>query len=352
MQAHHLLVFLFLCVSPAIAQSLLTVLQENGFTEYARLLEGDPILSAGPGLIVYSPTNSALVRNENSTVARRAAARANNQAGNSFSCVNATAPVWVDPSDWYDSQRGNRTSRLFRKQRTSGGSVYGTLLGDPEWVNLGPGRNQTLVEKTVSSSSQPLVFSGLGASVSIIASDIPFDGGVIRPIDGVLTLPRNLSDTLPFLGADTFSTALEKAGLLSDLDNRAAITVLAPDNAAFKNVSGLSDAQLAQALAGHIVLDFPAYTPMLKDGHTYRTLGGDNVTVSVRDGVVYINDAQILAGDALIKNGVVHTIDKLLTTTPVTPVPVAAGTITKPLSRMALVFTVVSMAVAFRQWSL
>ncbi|KAI1630926.1 FAS1 domain-containing protein [Biscogniauxia mediterranea] len=348
MQAHHL-VFLFLCISPALTKSLLAVLQENGFTEYARQLEGDPILSAGPELIVYSPTNAALIRNQNDTVARRAPARTNNRAGNSFSCVNAVAPTWRDP---YTNQGGNGTSRLFRKQESTSGAVYGTFLDDPEWVNLGPGRNQTLVEKTVTSSSLPIVFSGLGASVSVTASDISFDGGVIRPIDGVLTLPRNLSYTLPFLGADTFGAALEKAGLLSDLDNRATITVLAPDDTAFQNASRLSDTQLAQVLAGHVVLDFPAYTPLLKDGHTYSTLGGGNVTVSVRDGVVYINDAQILAGDAVIKNGVVHTIDKLLTTIPITPVPVAAATTVKPLPWVAFVFTIIGMTVAVGQCSM
>ncbi|KAI0600998.1 FAS1 domain-containing protein [Biscogniauxia sp. FL1348] len=347
MQPYHL-VFLFLCASPALAQSLLAVLQENGFTEYASQLEGDPILSAGPELIVYSPTNAALISSQNETVARRAPARTNTRARNSFSCVNAVAPTWIDPST---SQGGNGTIRLFRKQGTTSGTVYGTFLDDPEWVNLGPGRNQSLVEKTLTSSSLPIVFSGLGASVRVTASDIPFDGGVIRPIDGVLTLPGNLSYTLPFLGADMFGAALEKAGLLSDLDNRATITVLAPDDTAFKSASGLSDTQLAQVLAGHVILDFPAYTPLLKDGHTYRTLGGGNVTVSVRDGVAYINDAQILAGDAVIKNGVVHTIDKLLTTTSITPVPVAAATTAKPLSWVAFVFTIIGMTMAAGQCS-
>jgi len=192
MQAQHLLALLAVRAAPALGQSLLAALQENGFTEYAELLQGDPILSAGPNLIVYAPTNAALARNGNATVARRNGAGSNNPAGNSFSCVDATAPEWVDPEE-YDTGSNSSKARLVKNQVASSGSVYGTLLDDPEWVNLGPGRNQTLVEKSISSASLPLVFTGLGASDNVTASDIPFDSGVIRPIDGFVSIchPRS-----------------------------------------------------------------------------------------------------------------------------------------------------------------
>ncbi|RYO74894.1 hypothetical protein DL764_010672 [Monosporascus ibericus] len=349
MQAQHIFVFLTLCAIPAFAQSLLAVLQENGFTEYAERLQGDPILSAGPGLIVYTPTNAALVGNGNVTVTRRQDAGSDNSAENSYGCVNATAPRWVDPAEFEgDSGAGNATLR--KKQVGPSGSVYGTLLDDPEWVNLGPGRNQTIVEKRVPTASLPLVFTGLGASVGVAASDIPFEGGIIRPINGVLTLPRNLSYTLPFLSAERFGAALQNAGLFPDLDNRAIITVFAPNDAAFGDANNLPDAQLAQLLREHVVVGFPAYTPLLVGGRTYRTLGGSDVTVSIRDGVAYINGARILAGDAIIKNGVVHTIDRLLTTqsptTPPSSIPTAAATTAKSLSWLAFVFTFVGIAVA------
>ncbi|RYP53423.1 hypothetical protein DL768_001568 [Monosporascus sp. mg162] len=337
MQPQHIFVSLALYAIPALAQSLVDVLRENGLTEYAELLERNPTISTIPGLIVYAPTNAALTGNGNVT-------GSDTEAEIEFSQVNPTAPSFTNPGDY----SGNTTNS--KRQVAPSGSVYGTLLDDPEWVNLGPGRNQTIVERSVPTAPQPLVFTGLGASVSVTASDIPFDGGVIRPIDGVLTLPRNLSYTLPFLGAERFGTALQNAGLFPDLDNRAIITVLAPNDAAFGGADNLPDAQLAQVLREHVVVDFPAYTPLLQDGSTYRTLGGSNVTVLIRDNVAYINGAQILAGDAIIRNGVVHTIDRLLTAqspTPTpSPIPTAAATTAKPLSWLALVFASVGIAVA------
>lgn len=61
----------------------------------------------------------------------------------------------------------------------------------------------------------------------------------------------------------------------------------------------------------HILVDFPAYTPLLEDGDVYPTLGGGHVTVTVVDGVVSLNGARILSGDAIITNGAVHTISKV-----------------------------------------
>ncbi|RYP63896.1 hypothetical protein DL771_009071 [Monosporascus sp. 5C6A] len=346
MQTQRIFAFLALYAVPALSQSLIAALQENGFTAYAEQLRGSPILSAGPNLIVYTPTNAALARNGNATITRRQSV--NNDAGQQFCTGNDLAPRWDSgEEDEDDSEPSN--ARLVKKQVAPSGSVYGTLLDDPEWVNLGPGRNQSLVERRVSSVSLPLVFTGLGQSVQVAASDIPFDGGVIRPINDVLTLPRNLSYTLPFLGTGRFGAALQTAGLLPDLDNRAIITVLAPNDAAFENADSSTDEQLTQMLREHVVVGFPAYTPLLQDGQTYRTLGGGEVTVSMRGGEAYINGARILAGDAIIQNGVVHTIDRLTTQPPTTTpstVPTAAATTAKPLPWLASAFTFVGIAVA------
>ena len=52
-----------------------------------------------------------------------------------------------------------------------------------------------------------------------------------------------------------------------------------------------------------------AYTPLLRDGTVFHTLGGTDVTVTVRGSEVYIGGALIVSGDAIVKNGVVHTVD-------------------------------------------
>jgi uncharacterized surface protein with fasciclin (FAS1) repeats len=43
------------------------------------------------------------------------------------------------------------------------------------------------------------------------------------------------------------------------------------------------------------------------------TVNGKSLTVAIRDGEVFINDARVLATDVTAANGVVHVIDTVLT---------------------------------------
>lgn len=330
---------------------LQTVLRDNGFTQFAELIQAqNPRLlsTPGPGLVVYSPTNAALVNNGPNVPITARDTSAEVDASFHFARELGKSGRPLQPP-LFPAANGSTQNRLrVRDLGCTPGAVYETLLSNPAFVQLGPGHNQTIVEKHVSSAARPLVFTGLGASVKVTAADIPFDNGVIRPISGLFTLPRPLSKTLPILGAERFLTALEKAGILSSLEGTESITVFAPTDAVLKNVGTLSAAQLRQ----YVVVGFsPAYTPIMAHGQTYRTLAGGLVTVTVRDGIVSINGAQIMASDAIIKNGVVHTIDKLLfTPATVTPapstVPVSAAFAAKPLSWQPLTFTGVTVAVA------
>lgn len=162
--------------SPALAQSLLDVLRDHGFTGYADLLEGDPILDAGPGIIVYAPGNAVLSAAANPSPAR---AIQSNSAINSFGTVRDTAPTFEDPAVHTDPGDDGDAE-------TPPGTLRETLLNDPVFVNLGPGRNQSLIERNVS-SARPTLVGGLGKTVAVVGDDIPFDGGVIRPIDGFVS---------------------------------------------------------------------------------------------------------------------------------------------------------------------
>ncbi|KAF4513576.1 hypothetical protein G6O67_000830 [Ophiocordyceps sinensis] len=223
------------------------------------------------------------------------------------------------------------SSKFARDVLVSPGSVLVTLLSNSEFVNLGR-RNQNIVEKGVALPSLLLVLSGLGASVKVTGADIPFDNGFIRPIDGVLTLPRN-------------------AGLLAEIDSRASITVLAPDDSAFARIStDLPYERLKELLRRHVLVDFPAHTPLLQDGDVYSTLAGGQVTVSVANGIARVNGARILAGDAIITNGVIHTINSVLGASPAPspPITAAATERMKPLSQMALACSLGGVVAASR----
>ena len=122
-------------------------------------------------------------------------------------------------------------------------------------------------------------------------------------------MPEDLSSTLTTLGFTQFRSALERANLSETAGNTAGITILAASDAvvlAGNNLTSSSD----DALKQHILVDIPAYTPLLRNGATYRTLAGTNVTVTFRDNSYFVNDARIVSADAVIKNGVLHTLDK------------------------------------------
>lgn len=163
----------------ASAQSLLTVLRENGFSGYAELVQGDAILEAGSGLIVYAPTNEAL-RSAGNSLFINARQVPNNNASNSFGAVRATAPTFVDPAQFPEGEDSDSA-------QSPNGTVRETLLNGSEFVNLGPGHNQSLVERNTSSLGRPTVYGGLGQSVEVAGEDIPFDNGVVRPINGYVT---------------------------------------------------------------------------------------------------------------------------------------------------------------------
>ncbi|KAH6847668.1 FAS1 domain-containing protein [Chaetomium sp. MPI-CAGE-AT-0009] len=312
MLGQHLLGFVTFFGVLAGGQSLVTVLEGNGFTEYAALIRGDPSFEAASDLVIYAPTNAALMAN-NDTVTRRATEEDLAKTRARFAAVNLSAPRPREPPTRRPPV-GNITRLVrHRNELLPPGFAFVTLLDDPEYVNLGPGVNQSIVEKRDVSSEFPVVCSGLGETIMVTGHDIPFDKGVIRPTNGLPTLPQNVSATLPFLGVHSFLDALNQTGLLAELDARTGpITILAPDDNAFKNRAFTRD-QLTTIVRQHVLLDYSAYTPLLRDGQAFPTLGGREVIVSVdAKGAVSLGGARILTGDAILVNGAVHTIDKIL----------------------------------------
>lgn len=192
MRAAFLVAWSALAVPRAFAQSLQSVLLGNGFARFAAVLDGHPVHVSGSDLIVYAPTDAALERNGGAALARRGDITA------SAYVSDGTAPSFSPPnSSTSDAPKPTMTSsppacrlRLRRAAEVPCGIVRETWLEDPAFVNLGPGRNQSVIERSACGAFRPIVFSGLGASVQVIAEDIPFDRGVLRPIGGfVLSFP-------------------------------------------------------------------------------------------------------------------------------------------------------------------
>jgi len=118
----------------------------------------------------------------------------------------------------------------------------------------------------------------------------------------------------------TLRTAVVTAGLADALAGDGPFTVFAPQNAAFDALpDGTVDALLADSareqltgvLTYHVVAG--KYTSGdLRDGQTLETLSGERLTVSIRDGRVMINDAEVVAADVMASNGVAHVVSGVL----------------------------------------
>jgi uncharacterized surface protein with fasciclin (FAS1) repeats len=50
----------------------------------------------------------------------------------------------------------------------------------------------------------------------------------------------------------------------------------------------------------------------LKDGQKVKTLQGEELTVSIKDGKVMINGATVTTADVISSNGVTHVVDAVL----------------------------------------
>ncbi len=120
----------------------------------------------------------------------------------------------------------------------------------------------------------------------------------------------------------TLEAAVKAAELDGALQGEGPFTVFAPTDDAFAALpEGTVDdllqdptGALAQILLYHVV-NAKALSTDLSDGQMITTLQGTDVTVSIADGKVYINEAEVIVADLEADNGVVHVIDAVITPT-------------------------------------
>lgn len=118
----------------------------------------------------------------------------------------------------------------------------------------------------------------------------------------------------------TLVAAVKQADLVATLSGPGPFTVFAPTNEAFAKIpkatlDGLMKpamkADLAKILTYHVVSGAVKASD-LKDGEELTTVQGGKLKVTIKDGVVMINDAKVTIADAVSSNGVTHVIDAVL----------------------------------------
>jgi len=119
--------------------------------------------------------------------------------------------------------------------------------------------------------------------------------------------------------AKTLAAAVTAAGLVETLQGKGPFTVFAPTDAAFahiqKDVDSLLKSEnkkkLISILTYHVVSG-NTMAAELQDGQELTTVEGGKLKVSVKNGKVMINDANVTMADVGASNGVIHIIDKVL----------------------------------------
>lgn len=143
----------------------------------------------------------------------------------------------------------------------------------------------------------------------------------VEPAPAPADAPKDIVD-IASASADhsTLVAAVQAAGLVETLKSAGPFTVFAPTNAAFNalpagTVDGLlkpeMKADLTSILTYHVVPG-AVKAADLKDGQKIKTVQGAELTVSIKEGKVMIDGANVTAADLVASNGVIHVIDAVV----------------------------------------
>jgi uncharacterized surface protein with fasciclin (FAS1) repeats/subtilisin family serine protease len=155
----------------------------------------------------------------------------------------------------------------------------------------------------------------------VIITDIMAKNGVIHVIDTVLLPPMDIVDTAVADGRfTTLAAALGAADLVDTLKGPGPFTVFAPTDDAFAKLpAGTIDEllkpenkdTLTAILLYHVAPGFN-FAADVVNLTTITTVGGGELTVTIDNGKVFINDAEVIITDIFTRNGVIHVIDTVL----------------------------------------
>ncbi|TXK33732.1 fasciclin domain-containing protein [Pontibacter qinzhouensis] len=125
------------------------------------------------------------------------------------------------------------------------------------------------------------------------------------PVQRLTLLQYIIDDNRPVL-----VSLLTKAGLVPMLSGDEAYTLLAPPEKDLEALKEESPEKLKQILSGYI-LKGAHLEKDLKDGSQIKVISGNSLTVCRKRGTL-INGVRISAADNNVRNGVVHSLDNVL----------------------------------------
>ena len=131
----------------------------------------------------------------------------------------------------------------------------------------------------------------------------------------------NVIDKLNEIGRFTkLNETLTKSGLNNNLKGNGPFTVFAPLDDAFAAISaktyyGLLNEdnkdKLIKILGRHVFLK-KITSSEIDDEIKIKAINGEEITIKKINGIVYINEAEVVTADVEVSNGVIHYINRVL----------------------------------------
>ena len=132
---------------------------------------------------------------------------------------------------------------------------------------------------------------------------------------------KNIVETAVAAGSfKTLAAALDAAGLVETLKGPGPFTVFAPTDEAFAKLPAgtlenllkpENKAKLVAVLTYHVVPGSVTSSQVVKMTSA-KTVQGQSVTISARDGKVKVDGATVVKADVMASNGVIHVIDSVI----------------------------------------
>jgi len=130
---------------------------------------------------------------------------------------------------------------------------------------------------------------------------------------------KDIVDTAAAAGNfKTLVSAVQTAGLVDTLKSAGPFTVFAPTDDAFAKIQKdqlaallANKTQLTSVLTYHVVPGMVISTD-LKNGMILKTVQGENLTISLANGSVMVNNATVVQANIGSTNGIIHAINTVL----------------------------------------
>ncbi|KAI1110557.1 FAS1 domain-containing protein [Nemania sp. NC0429] len=274
-------------LTDALASQNSTLSSLNAYLqEYPRLLEA---ISNAQNVTILAPSNDAV----NAAIA----------------ITGSTSPI-IPPGDLQALVRYHVLNGTYYASNFSTTPQFiPTLLTNTSYTNVTGGQRV----ECVSDNNNLTFISALKQNITAVTTNINFTGGTIHIVNGILSVPDNLTDTLVDANLTASAGAIAAANQTQNLSGVRRATIFAPNNAAFHAIGSILGNQTAEQLGDilgyHVVNGTVAYAPDFENG-TLRAMNGDNINIKVIGRQIFANSARVTVPDVLYANGVIHVIDQ------------------------------------------